>query len=364
MKRSAKRLSKVARGKNRNSLHKLHLASKNASGGENVHNKTDSTGDLSLLGQLCKLFEESGAANISFEDLTGVAYDVPDMRLLEEYRYHTCKFCMFAKSRRSSLQDCMRNKQAVNRLAVRRQEGFRGQCHLGLTDLVEPLVFKGRVLGVFYYGSLVVDGTEAEARRRINRYCARKKMDPAPFLARLKAAAKIDDQELEKYRKQLIFVVQFAQRLLEAYGLPLERYKTEMWIHKMNLRHEVPMIVQAAIRYVHGRYAEQVRLSTVADFIKCHPDYLSRLFKKSMSCGFEEYLSRVRVDHARLLLETNRYSLGEVGFLVGFQEQTHFGRVFKRFTALTPGQYRQKMCAPSATHREQAPIHFPPDPAG
>jgi len=297
---------------------------------------------------------------ISFEDLTGVAYDVPDLRLAGQHLYHTCQFCEFAKTERQSHQDCIRNKRVVNRVALRRLSGFSGQCHLGLTDFVEPLIYKGRVLGVFYYGSVVVQGTEAEARRRIARYCERRNLSPDPYLAQLKEVPRIRQKESVAARDRLRLVTQFAERLLDAYGLPLERYKTEMWVHNMNLRRKLPPIVQAAIQYIQKHYSEIIRLDAVAAFARCNPDYLGRLFKRNMFCGIEEYTARVRVDHARLLLETSRYGLGEVGFLVGFQDQTHFGRVFKRLSGLTPGEYRTQHVSQMADNGAKPAVQYPP----
>jgi AraC-like DNA-binding protein len=94
------------------------------------------------------------------------------------------------------------------------------------------------------------------------------------------------------------------------------------------------------MRFVHRQYSTQIQITEVAGQLKCHPDYLSRLFKKSVGCGFGEYVMRVRIDRARNLIETGKYSMGEIAWNTGFQDQSHFGRVFKRLVGMTPGEFQ------------------------
>ena len=107
----------------------------------------------------------------------------------------------------------------------------------------------------------------------------------------------------------------------------------------MNSRLDIPPLVQGAMRYVHKQYSEPLKVADIAKYLKCHPDYLSRVFKQSVACGLGEYVMRVRIDRARYLIETKRFSTGEIAWYVGFQDQSHFGRVFKRLVGVTPGRY-------------------------
>ncbi len=68
------------------------------------------------------------------------------------------------------------------------------------------------------------------------------------------------------------------------------------------------------------------------------------LYRKLKQEGesFQEIVERVRRDKALAYLKQGRYSLSEIAFLVGFSEQSAFSRAFKRWTGLTPAQYREK----------------------
>lgn len=71
--------------------------------------------------------------------------------------------------------------------------------------------------------------------------------------------------------------------------------------------------------------------------------YLQKLFEKE-GIPFSEYLNRRRVDAARHILRTNRRELTviDVALAVGYRDVSHFHRMFKRFTGLTPADVRYR----------------------
>lgn len=295
----------------------------------------------SILEEMFALLEKTSPMRISFEDLSGVVSDVRDLFTERRWRAHSCEFCTFAKSRRSTHRDCLVNKMATNRIAGRRGKSFSGQCHLGVTDIVHPLVYQGHVLGIFYYGSVVVEGTEPLARKRIAKYCARRKVNPAPFLTRLKRLPRISPEALTQAQSRLNLASRICIRILEAYGMPSERYHTDRDTYEAHLRRH-HILVQTALRYIHQNYRNTIRLSDVASHVKCHPDHLCRLFKKQVGCGLGEFVERVRINHARKLISTGRFSIGEIAFQVGFNNQSYFNRIFKTRIGCTPGEFAQQ----------------------
>jgi AraC-like DNA-binding protein len=58
-----------------------------------------------------------------------------------------------------------------------------------------------------------------------------------------------------------------------------------------------------------------------------------------------DFLGRVRVNHACRMLESGRYSVGEIALRVGFADAAHFGKVFKRLMHCTPGEYAARATA-------------------
>lgn len=304
-----------------------------------ISRKHDRVAEPSALQRLFRLLEKTCPLRINFEDLSGITYDVPDLKLAEPYHIHCCAFCMLVKRHRADHKDCVRNKRIVNHLTMRKHKGFVGQCHLGLTELVEPLIYRERVLGVFYFGSVVVQGTETAGRLKIRNYAQRSNRDPAPLLAAFARVPRIRAAEVAGYWERLRLVTVLAERILDSYGLPLKRYRTAMIA--VGADKDIPPLVQSAMRYVHRNCAEPLTVSAVAKQLHCHPDYLSRTFKQSVCGGLADYILRVRVDQARHLITMGKLSLGEIAWQVGFKDQSHFCRVFKRLVGVAPGSYQE-----------------------
>jgi AraC-like DNA-binding protein len=86
-----------------------------------------------------------------------------------------------------------------------------------------------------------------------------------------------------------------------------------------------------------------VRLTEVADALQVNPTYLSREFARYFNdLSFGEYIRKLRIDKALHLLDTTTYSLGEIAYLTGFSDQSHFTCIFKQHTGQRPSAYRKK----------------------
>lgn len=98
--------------------------------------------------------------------------------------------------------------------------------------------------------------------------------------------------------------------------------------------------VKKAIQYISKNYANALTLDLVANQVHLNPTYFSTLFKKSTGSSFKEYLNMVRVEESKRLLSNTDYSLIDIAIATGFEDQSYFTKVFKRYTGLTPKQFR------------------------
>ena len=100
--------------------------------------------------------------------------------------------------------------------------------------------------------------------------------------------------------------------------------------------------VADAITFIQGNYAHDVKLEDVAAAVHLSPFHLARLFKQVTGVSPHQYLVQVRVNAARALLSagSGQRSLAEVAAAVGFADQSHLTRQFKRHFGVTPSQFR------------------------
>lgn len=103
---------------------------------------------------------------------------------------------------------------------------------------------------------------------------------------------------------------------------------------------ETPNWLKKAKDFLHERFQYRLTLSDVAEFARVHPVSLARAFRRAHHCTVGEYVRRLRVEFACQKLSVSGESLVEIALSAGFSEQSHFCRIFKRFTGLTPSEYR------------------------
>ena len=99
-------------------------------------------------------------------------------------------------------------------------------------------------------------------------------------------------------------------------------------------------IIRRAISYIAQNYSRNLTLEEVAGHVHLNPTYFSTLFKQSSGSSFKEYLNIVRVEESKRLLANTDYSIIDIAVATGFENQSYFSKVFKKYTGLTPKQYR------------------------
>lgn len=98
-------------------------------------------------------------------------------------------------------------------------------------------------------------------------------------------------------------------------------------------------IISSALHKVKHHYFEDITLDQVAEELNVSVFYLSKLFRKHMGINFTEYLTQLRIDHAKRLLAEGNRSIKEVAYAVGFNSQSYFSKIFKKYTGLAPSEY-------------------------
>lgn len=93
------------------------------------------------------------------------------------------------------------------------------------------------------------------------------------------------------------------------------------------------------LTYVDSHYANEITLEQAASLVGFSKFHFSRLFKEFTNCTFYDYLSQTRIQAAKRLLSTGT-SITDIAFQTGFNSLTSFCRCFKKYTDLSPSEYR------------------------
>lgn len=103
-------------------------------------------------------------------------------------------------------------------------------------------------------------------------------------------------------------------------------------------------LVKQLIRYIDEHYSEDLNLYDIAQtnfFV--HPNYLSKLLKDLIGVSFSKYLLDVRMKNAQVLLKRGDLSVSVVAQLTGYNSESYFVQVFRRYYGKTPGSYRREV---------------------
>lgn len=147
----------------------------------------------------------------------------------------------------------------------------------------------------------------------------------------------IDQLERECERKDS-FAVRARKNLLELILCPVARStKQESELPKINSES-----VEYSMQYVFQHFREDITLAQVAGLCGYTPNYFSTLFHKTCGTCFTEFLSRLRLNYARMMLVTTDESIADIALASGFYSTSSFYRAFKKQINMSPAEYRNQ----------------------
>lgn len=104
--------------------------------------------------------------------------------------------------------------------------------------------------------------------------------------------------------------------------------------------------VLAATRAIAENFAVAAPVEEMVRWSGLAPRTFKRRFTAATGHTPIAYVQRIRVEHAKRMLETSSESIEEISWAVGYEDPASFRRLFKRLTGLTPGAYRQRFRIP------------------
>jgi len=117
-----------------------------------------------------------------------------------------------------------------------------------------------------------------------------------------------------------------------------------------------PMQVSRVREYIRVHLASDLGLAEMAGQVNLSPHYFSMLFKHAVGVSPYHYVLQERIREAQRLLAVGGMSISELALNLGFSDQSHFSRAFRRMTGTTPKRYQsnvgiRRRLAPAAVER-------------
>ena len=99
--------------------------------------------------------------------------------------------------------------------------------------------------------------------------------------------------------------------------------------------------VRAVRDYVLDHISRPITTEELAQALGTNRTYLCRMFREETGETVQDYVTGLKMDEARRLLDTTAKTAAQIGSYLGYSSQSHFQRVFKKVTGVTPGEYRR-----------------------
>ncbi|RXZ84077.1 AraC family transcriptional regulator [Paenibacillaceae bacterium] len=107
--------------------------------------------------------------------------------------------------------------------------------------------------------------------------------------------------------------------------------------------HDTPMHakISEAVRYINLHFAERISLQALSDRLFISPSHLSRTFKSITGFALTDYVTLTRIKEAQRLLHTTSMNITDIAAAAGFDNVSHFGKMFKKITRVSPREFRK-----------------------
>jgi two-component system response regulator YesN len=100
--------------------------------------------------------------------------------------------------------------------------------------------------------------------------------------------------------------------------------------------------LKPAVEFMQCNYDQPLTLPDIAKAVHLSVSRLAHLFREQMGVTIVDYLTNIRINHAKRMLLTTDNNCTRICYEVGYNNQSYFTRVFKQITGLTPLQFRNQ----------------------
>ena len=196
--------------------------------------------------------------------------------------------------------------------------------------------------------------TESLPKMRPTRFHMSKLYKSEPFYLSILQYGSIGSLNFPSFEKQLQTLSQFEVNRFRATAHSTEATLTQLDLQRIFLRiiasisnfnpaqENKPTIANRIWEHLNEHYADPFNLKSLAQEYNFHPGYIIRSVKKQYGLSPLQLVLSIRIEKAKLLLESEEYSVQRVAELVGFGNATYFSRQFRRLTGQSPSEYQQQ----------------------
>ena len=101
-------------------------------------------------------------------------------------------------------------------------------------------------------------------------------------------------------------------------------------------------LISQVKKYIHDNREKKLSLQEISSHFGVSANYLSQLFKKATGMGITDYITKLKIEAAKDLLLTGNQKIYEISDEVGYDSAFYFSKVFKKYTGMSPKEFRNR----------------------
>ena len=118
-------------------------------------------------------------------------------------------------------------------------------------------------------------------------------------------------------------------------------YLSRCYSHSKQKHSQKLLQISSIIDFIEANYYMRITLNEIAAKGNMSIRTVNRVFKEAIKMSPIDYLVKVRINNARTLLEKQQCTISEAAFQSGFNDSNYFTKQFKKFTAMSPREYKK-----------------------
>lgn len=233
------------------------------------------------------------------------------------------KFCRELRTDAEALRRCKECDDNACMTAKRTKSAYIYKCHAGLTEAVSPITVDGRIVGYIMLGQILQVEDKKEAWDRIKEYISGYDLD----------IKKMEDLYKSKKNYSRSRIVS-ASKIMEACAAYL--------ILSQMIVFNEDTAAKELDDYIKKNIFNRLDVEKICRDLQISRVRLYDISQRSYGMGIAEYIRKTRVDAAGKLLIKSNERISEIADKCAFPDYNYFTKVFKRYTGLTPRDYRKR----------------------
>lgn len=284
-----------------------------------------------------------------------------------------CEFCINIRNDAVLGEFCERCDARGGMEGFRSNQPYIYRCHFSIIDIAIPIIVNDNYLGAVMAGQIrlsdsdivnkleqiYIHGNTIEAENKKKELAAYYELIPILPFKQLESAVRMLSDFCEYIIKETIY--KSDDMHIEDYLLHMEAidniknnyYEINYYDKKVDLEDNTKAIklsgnkkvtsnriILNALNYIYLNKEEFVPLTKMAEYCHVSSAYLSRLFTKEVGESYSSFVTRLKIEWSKELLENTDMTVTEISEKLGFNDPGYFIKIFKNNAGVTPAFYR------------------------